>query len=151
MALFGLSGVMVLMGWCCLGARMSETKFTPAPWVAIYPESRHMYNGSDLSTYEICTEKTRSELKAVGFTHYREDRHSVDNITIAQAYWRDMSDEEAKANANLIACAPEMYAMLELIASAQKKHYGDGMGLHIAMITIAKEIEALLAKARGEA
>lgn len=54
------------------------------------------------------------------------------------------------ADKHLIACAPEMYAMLELIASAQKKHYGDGMRLHIAMITIAKEIEALLAKARGE-
>lgn len=118
---------------------MSEAKFTPAPWVAIYPESRHMYNGSDLSTYEICTEKTRSELKADGLTHYREDPHSADNITIAQAYWRDMSDEEAKANANLIACAPEMYAMLEEILKVYEMDYDD-----------TDKVLKLLAKARGE-
>ena len=124
---------------------MSETKFTPAPWVAIYPESRHMYNGSDLSTYEICTEKTRSELKADGFTHYRPDPHSVDNITIAQAYWRDMADEEAKANASLIACAPEMYAMLDKIADELLEAGG------VWNCALAKDIEKLLAKSRGEA
>jgi hypothetical protein len=99
-----------------------------------------MYKGSDLSTYEICTEKTRAELKADGFTHYRPDPHSVDNITIAKAYWEDMADEEAKANAALIACAPEMYEMLEKILAQYEMDRDD-----------TTKVIDLLAKARGEA
>lgn len=44
----------------------------------------------------------------------------------------------------------EMYAMLEVILNTQKRNYGNGMGLHLDMIDIVKDIQALLAKARGE-
>ena len=53
----------------------------------------------------------------------------------------DISDApDCQANANLIACAPEMYAMLESMHNSG----GLGFGVHA-------KIEALLAKARGEA
>ena len=52
---------------------------------------------------------------------------------------------DAAADANLIACAPEMYAMLDVIADGLLDAGGFGN------CKLAKEIEALLAKARGEA
>lgn len=51
---------------------------------------------------------------------------------------------EDYANANLIACAPEMYAMLDEIADGLLDAGGFGN------CKLAKEIEALLAKARGD-
>ena len=59
-------------------------------------------------------------------------------------------NEESIANANLISVATEMYDMLRTVLATQRRRYGDGMGLHIDMISLAKKIEALLAKARGE-
>lgn len=52
---------------------------------------------------------------------------------------------EREANCHLIACAPEMYEMLEVISDGLLEAGGFGN------CKLAKEIEALLAKARGEA
>lgn len=118
-------------------------KFTKGPWVAICPEQRLLVGESkehDITSYEVMSEKTRGELASEGAKHYRKDKDNVDNISIANAYWRDMSDEEAKANASLIACAPEMYEMLDkILNSAQPAS------------DFYAEADALLAKARGEA
>jgi hypothetical protein len=99
----------------------------------------------DITCYEVMSAKTRGELTGEGATHYRKDVHCVDNISVAHAYWRDMADEEAKANAALIACAPEMYEMLNDISDILLSI--GGRGNHI----MAERIEPLLAKARGEA
>jgi hypothetical protein len=53
--------------------------------------------------------------------------------------------ESDRANANLIACAPEMYAMLDKISDELLEAGG------VWNCALAKDIEALLAKARGEA
>jgi hypothetical protein len=116
-------------------------KFTKGPWVAIFPEQRMLVGESkehDITSYEVMSAKTRGELIGEGAVHYRKDVHNVDNISVAQAYWRDMADEEAKANAALIACAPEMYEMLEVAAK------------NLSHSPIGYRINKLLAKARGE-
>ena len=50
---------------------------------------------------------------------------------------------EAKANAALIACAPEMYEMLSLLLTNST--------FNVEHPVFAEEVEKLLAKARGEA
>lgn len=52
------------------------------------------------------------------------------------------SNPELEANAHLIAAAPEMYAMLEKVLTEYKEMFG--------MSQEVKDIEQLLAKARGE-
>ncbi len=87
----------------------------------------------------------------------RGDWQILDSNERLIAQFEPLNDElsngntpESFANADLIAAAPEMYEMLSSIPDAQRKHYGDGMGLHIAMIVLAEQVEQLLAKARGE-
>ena len=53
-------------------------------------------------------------------------------------------------DAALIAAAPEMYRELRAVLATQRSRYGNGMGLHLDMITAAERIEKILAKARGE-
>ena len=95
---------------------MSETKFTPAPWSA------------------------------------KGGWMIVDKGERLIAQFESLNDElsncntpESFANANLIACAPEMYAMLDEISNNLLEAGGFGNCQH------AKEFEALLAKALGEA
>lgn len=120
-------------------------KHTPAPWVAIYPSDRCFHNGTDITTYEVMTEKTRGELRDEGFKHYKSDPHRVDNITIVSFhYWRDMLDEEAKANADLIAAAPDLLSALQYIEGlAMADDFRD-------MSTILSMARYAIAKATGE-
>lgn len=61
---------------------------------------------------------------------------------------KDVSDisntDESKYNAQLLFKAPEMFEMLKSILALQQEKYGNGSGLHLAMIGKAKEIESLL-------
>ena len=57
---------------------------------------------------------------------------------------------EQEANANLIASAPDMYEMIKEVADMQKQWYGYGMDTHIKLAKMAKKMELILAKARGE-
>lgn len=70
------------------------------------------------------------------------------NVMIS--YHPDGDNEESKANAHLIASAPDMYAMIKEVADMQKKWYGYGMDTHIKLAKMADKMEALLATARGE-
>ena len=95
---------------------MSETKFTPAPWSA------------------------------------KGGWMIVDKGERLIAQFESLNDElsncntpESFANANLIACAPEMYAMLDKISDELLDAGG------VWNCALAKDIEKLLAKARGEA
>jgi hypothetical protein len=91
-----------------------NTKHTPGPWVAIYPEQRHSYELNDITAYEVLTANTRKQLSDEGLTHYRPDPSGVDNISVVgMTFWKDMLDEEAKANAILIAAAPDLLDALK--------------------------------------
>lgn len=57
---------------------------------------------------------------------------------------------ELKANAHLIASAPDMYAMIKEVADMQKQWYGYGVDTHMKLADMAKKMETLLKKARGE-
>lgn len=82
---------------------MSESKHTPGPWVAIFPEHRQKHEGSDITMYEVMTEKTRKQLREEGLDHYDRRHEDVANVSIvSHHFWRDMNDDEAKANARLI-------------------------------------------------
>tara|TARA_R110002124_G_scaffold138652_1_gene302479 strand:+ start:251 stop:529 length:279 start_codon:yes stop_codon:yes gene_type:complete len=58
--------------------------------------------------------------------------------------------EELMANVDLIAAAPDMYAMIKEVADMQKQWYGYGMDTHIKLAKMAKKMELILAKARGD-
>ena len=58
--------------------------------------------------------------------------------------------EELMANVDLIAAAPDMYEMLKEVADMQKQYYGYGMDTHIKLAKMAKKMELILTKARGE-
>ena len=77
---------------------------------------------------------------------------SDDSYTIATTYWRENNEE--RFNAALIAAAPEMYEMLDFLSNylnvasaAMPKESGFGD----AMIGFSNNIDAILARARGEA
>ena len=53
-------------------------------------------------------------------------------------------------NAALIAAAPDMYAMVNEVLSMQKQWHGHGMETHMKLAVLAKKMELLLSKARGE-
>lgn len=86
---------------------MTETKFTPAPW--------EVKQGKDhKDNYTVYT---------------KADNYHIAYVTT------DIDDYMQKANANLIASAPEMYKMLEEVLYGQ---------------VAPEDIEQLLKKARGE-
>lgn len=91
---------------------MTEPKFTPGPWEA-YTERYYSAVYADSGNVEVCYCDTQME--------------DDDNHTVA-------------ANATLIAAAPEMYDMLDMLASCGCISNG--------IYTAA--IRKLLAKARGE-
>ena len=119
------------------------SKHTPGPWVAIFPEARSYNEGVDITNFQVLTQKTRAQFRAEGLDHYDRYLEDVANVSIvSNQFWWDMTDDEAKANARLIAAAPELLDALEgLLGLAER----DGW-LHIAV----NQARAAIAKAKGE-
>jgi hypothetical protein len=97
------------------GFEMAEVKFTKGPWV-------HYIRKADLNAGYVDIESCNGVF-ICGYNMYSSDA------------------VECIANANLIAAAPDMYAMLEKIAGAT---------VHNFDYATAKPIYELIAKARGE-
>jgi hypothetical protein len=111
---------------------MAETKFTPGPWVnddgEIIPE-----NGS-----------------AIALVHNPADSPCFEPETDAEA---DAVEAEFKANADLIAAAPDLYAFIERFAAVtQGRRFGGGPEPMRSeeLDALPREAAALLARARGE-
>ena len=107
---------------------MSEPKFTPGPWsINEWPQAI-----SDI---------------AIG---------AVGTPLIAKVPLRDVSINEQKANAHLIAAAPELYEALEKIRHwGESQHKAQSKGGHATfdMMMLREQIDtakAALEKARGE-
>lgn len=66
----------------------------------------------------------------------------------------DVSDSNCLSQIDVVTRAinnhDAMYAMLDEILAMQKQWYGYGMDTHMKLANLAKKIEPLLAKARGE-
>lgn len=115
---------------------MSETKFTPGPWIPAGPsfgEPKMKYANSVIPD--------------------RDDDEYPDDICEMPLLFYD---EEQEANAHLIAAAPDMYEELEcardLFRFYQSHHeFKGGTEKAIRNKKIADRIDRLLAKARGEA
>jgi len=107
-----------------------ETKFTKGPWAA-----------------NVWTCGRRSVYKAL-----RTGNRGTPEIA---EIWPTHDDDEHRANANLIAAAPEMYESLEkawhaLIDAAEELTTGNHHTPPELFMDRAASIDALLAKARGE-
>lgn len=107
---------------------MSETKWTAGPWLASEDGAEVCPASGEKSFVEFC---------------------------LIHGPWTDhdwYGAEEAKANAHLIAAAPELYSVLEAVATRldlERRERGpDAVFPAAAMVDIAL---ATLAKARGEA
>lgn len=103
---------------------MSETKFTPGPWV-IDPETRPS---------EVCTIHGMPRDERTNYQGWAYVRGEL-------GYW-DSSPDEEMANAHLIAAAPELYEALEAMLEECED---DEFAPHVM------DAKAALAKARGEA
>jgi hypothetical protein len=129
-----------------------SAKHTPGPWVAIFPESRVFHESADITHYDVMTEKTRDQLLGEGLVHYCDDPHSVDNVSIVSChFWRDMLDEEAKANARLIAAAPDLLQALKFITEDVCDRFDmNDSSTNPGMKLAVKLARAAIAKATGE-
>ena len=100
-----------------------NTKFTKGEWI-VYDKNDDWGN-------------IRGEELVIGMSSYNEDytnHYCSHKITI------ESDEDESRANAHLIAAAPDMYEMLEMLVN------GDSINDH----SIEREVVTLLAKARGE-
>ena len=110
-----------------------KTKFTPGPWKVVGPDASGI-------RIQACVPD-----EATDFVEFK--LRSDIPTTIFSDVWRQFPSKEwdqmQKANASLIAAAPEMYTELErcLTLISDKHPYKD---------EIIKRVEKLLAKARGE-
>jgi hypothetical protein len=121
------------------------SKHTPGPWVALFPEARRYYEGVDVTNFEVLTQKTRAQFRAEGLDHYDRSNEDVANVSIvSNQFWWDMTDDEAKANARLIAAAPEL---LEALEKALNESGCDGDQCGTEWHELAR---AAIAKAKGE-
>lgn len=101
---------------------MSETKFTPGPWVNPDDDVIDITTEHRIKTRKVCICRVDSDF-------FHDDFHL-----------------EQKANANLIASAPELYRVLELA-----KYHIEGVQVEKPEdLSITDEIDMILAKARGE-
>jgi len=111
---------------------MSETKFTPGPWVT-------KQNGRYIDCDGWHAEDANSSMS--GFVGVSDEYGNVAALVVESI--GGVQEEQQEANASLIAAAPEMYAALKEVADLIVE---SGMDLTFDL----DSIQEALAKARGE-
>ena len=113
---------------------------TPGPWEALFPESRRHNEGVDVTYFQVLTQKTKAQLRAEGRDHYNRHHEDVANVSIvSNQFWWDMTDDEAMANARVIAAAPELLEACEsLLRFAERDRLPTDVAVNAARTAIAK-------------
>lgn len=70
-------------------------------------------------------------------------------VTIGDVYL-DITTANQKADAHLIATAPELLEALIEIVEMQSKNYGNGMVTHMQLANLAKKAKIVIEKALGQ-
>ncbi|EPJ3738909.1 hypothetical protein NXT90_000584 [Proteus mirabilis] len=99
-----------------------EFKHSPAPWVAVI----------------------NTDLDLPGGLIKSGDK------SIAHTLQKAIGAEQARANAHLIATAPELLEALIEIVEMQSKNYGNGMVTHMQLANLAKKAKIVIEKALGQ-
>lgn len=107
--------------------------FTPGPW-----EPQPWITSMGGKVYRVISSRSRN-LSSVTVYGRRSDGAVGGQKLKGGGHAKTIASEECDANAYLIASAPDMYALLDRL----NRRGGLGLGIH-------DEIEATLAKARGE-
>lgn len=115
---------------------MSEAKFSKGEWGVFEYGSGEVtvFHGKHMNHIDVKSCEIDLNYEEKGFAHWSDSSELNREIPI----------EEQQANAHLIAAAPEMYEMLDAVALDLIEAGGKGN------LTTAREIENILAKARGE-
>lgn len=146
---------------------MNDTKFTPGPWV-IWEGFPFEGGGADLCIGRGETWLANMDHRNPRCPQIHDNGHRMDDCDICSIDAKGITEEQ-RANAHLIAAAPELYAKLEKFRNwmtrlADQNHEmaksyrgrfdhladacaGDAKNYNAT----ASDIDSLLAKARGEA
>lgn len=120
---------------------MIETRFTPGPWEVCKSGAcpcKQIW--SIPGDFPVAT----GNGVHVGAVH----THMADAPDLIYA---SLSDDVRKANVALIAAAPDLYAALQVAKSHLLTHFGQfGLSGDEIYVAVGTEIDAALAKARGE-
>ncbi len=74
-----------------------------------------------------------------------------ESLTFVDGGAMELGHEVKKANARLIAAAPDLLEALEMALNIQQDNYGNATNTHINLIGFAQIARAAIAKARGAA
>lgn len=117
-------------------SKTSETKHTPGPWV------QHGTQVTDADGYEIADAQETCILlgysEKLGIDHWANDDRAS----------RDRSEQEAEANARLIAAAPQMLEALQDVISNDDLSRNDW---DRETMRVLRAVQAAIAKATGNA
>ena len=106
---------------------MNKTEFTPGPYNAVI-EDHPMWDSGEYYT-SFCIESKQEGKERV----------------IAQLHSYNGNDDETEATTHLLAAAPDMYALLDMIQT-----FLEVSGDENTRIAFLTQIKKVLAKARGE-
>lgn len=118
---------------------MSETRWTPGPWLAKLGEFDFTNDGGRSIMTDVPGAPYNEDYKRIALVDSQIERKRGKNATPYNA-----PDDERDANAKLIAASPELYrALYRLLAICEDE-------LDESRVPEMKEARAALAKARGE-
>lgn len=118
---------------------MSNKKYTPGPWKHVdrYQDTAgDIVDKDNFSFVDVCNHSIKMDTP--------DDEHWANS----KDYHRELSAEEQKANANLIAAAPELLEALEL--ARDKRPVECSCGLDLENEKVLSVINAAIDKAHGK-